>query len=104
MKQCDIYCQPSRYEGKAVTVREAQILGKPVVITNYPTSKSQVQDKVDGVITSMGIDGIVEGLKSLIQNKELRERLITNTLKKDYSNSNEIEKLYNLCKPRYFIK
>lgn len=104
MKQCDIYCQPSRYEGKAVTVREAQILGKPVVITNYPTSKSQVQDKVDGVITSMGIDGIVEGLKSLIQDKELRERLITNTLKKDYSNSDEIEKLYDLCKPRYFIK
>lgn len=27
IKACDIYVQPSRYEGKAVTVREAQILG-----------------------------------------------------------------------------
>lgn len=104
MKQCDIYCQPSRYEGKAVTVREAQILGKPVVITNYPTSKSQVQDRVDGLITSMSVDGIVDGLKSLIQDKELRERLATNTFEKDYSNSNEIEKLHTLCNPRHFIK
>jgi glycosyltransferase involved in cell wall biosynthesis len=31
---CDIYVQPSFYEGKAVAVREAQILGKPVVITD----------------------------------------------------------------------
>ena len=33
IKACDIYVQPSRYEGKAVTVREAQILGKSVAIT-----------------------------------------------------------------------
>ena len=32
---CDLYVQPSRYEGKCVTVREAQMLGKPVVITRY---------------------------------------------------------------------
>lgn len=28
MKDCDLYVQPSRYEGRAVTVTEAQILGK----------------------------------------------------------------------------
>ncbi len=39
IKACDIYVQPSRYEGKAVTVRKAQILGKPVVITRFPTPK-----------------------------------------------------------------
>lgn len=36
MRACDLYVQPSRYEGKAVTVREAQLLGKPVVITTMP--------------------------------------------------------------------
>ena len=34
IKACDIYVQPSRYEGKSVTVREAQMLCKPVVVTN----------------------------------------------------------------------
>lgn len=33
IKACDLYVQPSRYEGKAVTVTEAKILGKPILIT-----------------------------------------------------------------------
>ncbi|MFI3297917.1 MAG: glycosyltransferase, partial [bacterium] len=33
MAACDFYIQPSRYEGKSVTVREAQMLYKPVVVT-----------------------------------------------------------------------
>ena len=41
---CDIYAQPSRYEGKSVTVREAQMLCKPVAVTAYPTATSQVRD------------------------------------------------------------
>ena len=43
---CDLYVQPSRYEGKCVAVREAQMLGKPVVITRYVTSASQLEDGV----------------------------------------------------------
>lgn len=96
IKACDIYVQPSRYEGKAVTVREAQILGKPVLITNFPTANSQVYDGVDGLITPMGIDGVVNGVSKLISDNELRRRLIKNTLLNDYSNGSEIEKLYAL--------
>ncbi|WP_242241773.1 glycosyltransferase [Bacillus cereus group sp. BfR-BA-01309] len=96
IKACDIYVQPSRYEGKAVTVREAQIIGKPVLITNFSTAKSQVQDGIDGLITEMGINGIANGIKRLIEDKELREVLVENTLKGEYGNRNEINKLYAL--------
>ncbi|PFP95344.1 glycosyl transferase [Bacillus cereus] len=96
IKISDIYVQPSRYEGKAVTVREAQILGKPVLITNFPTAKSQVQDGIDGIITSMGIEGIVEGVKRLIEDKELRDGLAVRTAGIEYGNENGIEKLYTL--------
>ena len=96
IKKCDIYCQPSRYEGKAVTVREAQILGKPVVITNFLTSKSQVQDGFDGLITPMGVNGIVNGIKKLIEDNKLKERIVANTLTIDYGNTNEIESLYKI--------
>ena len=51
----DIYVQPSRYEGKAVTVGEAQILGKPVIITNYTTANSQVKKDIDGYICDLSI-------------------------------------------------
>ncbi|QWH29826.1 glycosyltransferase [Bacillus mycoides] len=96
IKACDIYVQPSRYEGKSVTVREAQIIGKPVLITNFSTANSQVQDGVDGIITEMGINGIANGIKKLIGDKELRGKLVENTLKGEYGNRNEIDKLYAL--------
>ncbi|MFH7833799.1 glycosyltransferase [Bacillus luti] len=96
IKKCDIYCQPSRYEGKAVTVREAQILGKPVVITNFPTAKSQLSHSFDGLITPMGVEGIVNGLRKPIEDTDLRNRLTINTLTVDYGNSNEIQKLYQI--------
>ncbi|ABY44571.1 glycosyltransferase [Bacillus mycoides] len=96
IKACDIYVQPSRYEGKAVTVREAQIIGKPVLITNFSTANSQVRDGVDGIVTEMGINGIANGIKKLIGDKELREKLAENTLKGEYGNRNEIDKLYAL--------
>lgn len=96
IKACDIYVQPSRYEGKAVTIREAQILGKPVVITNFPTAKSQVKDGIDGLIAPMGVEGIFEGLKKLLDNPTFRDELVNNTKSMDYGNENEVQKIYSL--------
>ena len=96
MKACDIYAQPSRYEGKAVTVREAQMLGKPVIITNFSTAKSQLENNIDGYICPLGINGVVNGIKYLIDNPEFCKKLSNNTLIKDYSNLDEIEKIYKL--------
>ena len=96
IKACDIYVQPSRYEGKCVAVREAQILNKPVIITNYASSKSQLQDGFDGVIVPMDNQGCADGIVKVIDNKDLQNQLIENTKKTDYTNSKEIEKLYKL--------
>lgn len=94
IKACDIYVQPSRYEGKSVAVREAQILGKPVIITNYATAASQLKDGIDGVIVPMDIDACADGIIKVIKDKRLQETLIENTKKTDYTNAGEIEKLY----------
>ncbi|WP_424767282.1 glycosyltransferase [Paenibacillus sp. sgz302251] len=96
MKEADLYVQPSRYEGKAVTVVEAQILAKPVIITNYSTAKSQVTNGVDGYITDLSVEGIVDGLERLYSDHELRKSLSNNCAIKDYDNGNELEKLYKL--------
>lgn len=96
MKYCDIYVQPSRYEGKAVTVREAQILNKPVVITNYATSSSQLTGGYDGVVVPLDNEGCAEGIAKVIRDKDLQRKLIENTKKNDYTNKSEIEKLYSL--------
>lgn len=96
IKACDIYIQPSRYEGKAVTVREAQILNKPVIITNFKTAKSQLKDGVDGVIVPMDNKGCADGIISVLKNKKLIETLIDNTRRFDYSNKKEIKTIYKL--------
>lgn len=98
IKACDIYVQPSRYEGKCVSVREAQMLHKPVIITNYATSSSQLIDGYDGVIVPMDNEGCADGVARVIRDKELQKKLIENTKSNDYTNMNEIEKLYSIIK------
>ena len=93
---CDLYVQPSRYEGKAVTVREAQMLGKPVVITRYATSSSQLEDGVDGVVVPMDNEGCAEGIAVLLRNPEEMARLSDCCQQRDYTNAAEIGKLYAL--------
>lgn len=96
IKACDIYLQPSRYEGKAVTVREAQILHKPVIITRFPTSSSQLVDGVDGVVVPMDNKECAKDIVEFINNKDLQSNIINNLKNKDYSNSNEVEKIYKI--------
>jgi glycosyltransferase involved in cell wall biosynthesis len=96
IKTCDLYVQPSRYEGKAVTVTEAKILGKPILITNYPTARSQVDHCVDGVICDLSTEGLTDGIKSLYYKQNLRNKLISNLKDKDFNNREELNKLYSL--------
>jgi glycosyltransferase involved in cell wall biosynthesis len=96
IKACDLYVQPSRYEGKAVTVTEAKILGKPILITNYPTAKSQVEHGIDGLICHLSIEGLSEGIEKIYYQIELRNKLIRNLSGMDFSNKQEINKLYDL--------
>lgn len=96
IKNCDIYVQPSRYEGKCVSVIEAQMLNRPVIITDFPTSDSQLDNGVDGIIVPMDIENCASGIVNVIKNGELRQKLIYNTKKRDYTNAYCINRLYQL--------
>lgn len=96
IKACDIYVQPSRYEGKSVTVREAQILYKPVITTEYPTAKSQIQDGVDGIIVPMDNEGCAKGIANAINNSELLHSITKYLTTHDYGNESEVNKIYHI--------
>lgn len=96
IKACDIYVQPSRYEGKSVTVREAQMLCKPVVVTNYPTAKSQIQDDIDGKIVPMDNEGCAQGIAEFILNTEMQKQITDYLEEHDYGNEAEVGKLYEI--------
>ena len=96
IQACDVYVQPSRYEGKCVAVREAQMLGKPVIITNYPTSASQLEDGVDGLIVPLDNEGCAAGIAAALRNPALLARLSETCRKRDYSNAEEVKKIYSI--------
>ncbi|HIF9129157.1 TPA: glycosyltransferase [Photobacterium damselae] len=96
IKSADIYLQPSRYEGKAVTVTEALILCKPVIITNYATASSQISNYHNGLICDQSIEAIADEIINLYENEELRKSLIATNKKACHSNADELNKLYNV--------
>lgn len=96
IKACDLYVQPSRYEGRCVTVQEARLLGKPVIVSDYPTAPAQVEDGVDGLILPLDNALFAEGLAKAILNKDITDTLARNIAARDYSDRSEIDKFYSL--------
>lgn len=96
IKICDVYIQPSRYEGKAVTVREAQMLHKPVIITNYATAASQLEDGVDGITVPLDNEGCAAQIAEILKSPQLLRQLSETCSKRDYSNSEVIHELERL--------
>lgn len=66
MKACDIYVQPSRYEGSPMTVLEANLLEKPVVLTSFPTAESVAGLCSRCVIVPMDNEGCAKGIYDFI--------------------------------------
>lgn len=93
MRACDIYIQPSRYEGCPVTVREAQALGKPVVATSFPTVAGVIRDGVDGVVVPADNDGCARGIVHVIQDAELQKH-ISGAFNPDSDNYKSLTILY----------
>ena len=96
MKACDIYIQPSRYEGNCVSVHEAQVLGKPVIITKYATSKNQLNEGYDGMIVPMDNEGCADAIIKILKDKELINQIENNVYNSNYDNAEEINKIYKI--------
>lgn len=96
IKACDFYVQPSRYEGKSITVREAQILHTPVVVSNYATAQSQINDGKDGIIAPFDSLSFAEGLGDFILDSSKQWFIINYLCNHEFGNEQEIEKIYNL--------
>ncbi len=96
-KACDFYIQPSRYEGNAVTVNEALILGKKVAITSYATAKSQINDGVDGVIVPLENEKCAKALAEFIADKPLQQKIESYLSTADYSKSAGIHKIIEIA-------
>lgn len=96
MKKADLLVQPSRVEGKSIVLDEAKILGKAIVVTNYPSVGDQITDRVTGLITGMEPEQIADGIELLLKDPELKARLEQNAAAEQNSSLRALEKFYQL--------
>ena len=96
IKNCDVFVQPSRFEGKSVALDEAKILARPIVVTDYPTAKDQITDGIDGIIARLEAEDLADKLYDLLTNEEKRQGLSEYLSANEYGNQTEIDKYYNL--------
>lgn len=68
---CDIYVQPSRYEGYCLTLAEARAFAKPIISTHFDGSNEQLEGGRCGMIVNFGVDSISEAIKKLVSNPSL---------------------------------
>ena len=78
MKNCDLFVLPSGWEGFPTVTVEAKILGRPVLATDVSGIREQLIHGETGWIVENSEDGIYEGLKQMLENPALRERLRSN--------------------------
>ena len=96
MYNCDIYVQPSRFEGKSIAIEEAKALGIPVVTSAFTTAFSQIdQNKTGLVADAISPEAIAEKIEMLIKDKVLYEEIKRN-LETYQSNEDEVLKLEKL--------
>lgn len=94
--QCDVYVQPSLFEGKSIAVDEAKCLCRPIVVTNFSTVHDQIRDGTNGIICEMNVKDMSDKIEMLIKNESVRKNLTENLEKEKLGNEEEILKLYEL--------
>lgn len=93
MRSCDLYVQPSYTEGYSTTICEAGMLGKAIVGTK-PSGGiyDQITNGEDGFIVDATVDGLTEGIRTLMEDKALRNQFEMNIQKKNFEGKGEIQK------------
>ncbi|MBP3568936.1 MAG: glycosyltransferase [Lachnospiraceae bacterium] len=96
MKQADIYVHATRFEGKSIAIQEAQVLGRPILVSDCSGNREQVQHGVDGLLCDMTPEAICEGIRQLLAEEDKRKNYGNMAAKRHTTEQKETEKLLSL--------
>lgn len=96
LKNCDIYIHCSKFEGKSIAVQEAQILGKPIIVSDCSGNREQVENNVDGIICEFDEKIIAENVVNLLHNDDMCRRMGKAASEKNKVENNQIQYLFDL--------
>ncbi|MBR3483845.1 MAG: glycosyltransferase [Lachnospiraceae bacterium] len=96
MKEADIYVHCSRFEGKSIAVQEAQVLGKPIIVSDCSGNREQVIPDEDGVICEFDPRSIAKSIYELIHDENKRDKISKNALVKNNGEEEALSRLLEI--------
>lgn len=98
IKSADAFVLSSLYEGLPVTVREAQILECPPLVTDFGSSHEAIQNGINGIICENSEEGLFRMIKGVIDDSSILVRLRQNLKSCPVNNDLSIIQLKKVCK------
>lgn len=95
-KNADIYVHCSKFEGKSIAVQEAQVLGKPIIVSDCSGNREQVISGVDGMICDFEPKRIAKAIYELIHDTEKRKTFSKNAFTKNDTEEEIIGRLLEI--------
>lgn len=98
MKNCDLFVLPSGWEGFPTVTVEAKVLNCPVFATDVAGIREQLRHGETGWIVENNEQAIYEGLKDLLQNPKLCEKLCNSEgMESICKNEEKYDRFKELC-------
>ena len=76
MKHCDLYVQPSRHEGDVITLVEARALCLPILSSDIPSAREQIQDGINGYVAELSAEDLADKIEYLYNNPSQRKKTV----------------------------
>lgn len=86
-----VFAHTSRSEGKSVAIAEALALGKPVVVTHYPSVGDQITNGRTGIVVDISPAALADGLERVLTDPVLKDQLSSNARLLDVSGTTTSE-------------
>ena len=98
IKNCDMFIQPSLFEGYSLSIMEAKILGTPILAT-YAAAGNQIKNGTDGFLCDTNTVSVYENILRLYKNREELENCKRALMNSDFYCINQkiiiqLEKLF----------
>lgn len=88
MKKCDLFIQPSLFEGYSLSIMEAKILGTPI-LASYAAAGNQIENGVDGFLCDANTKSVYENLLILYKTREKLENCKKTLIDFDFDSINQ---------------
>lgn len=100
VKKADCFVLTSDFEGFGIAVKEALLLGTPVISTNVTGVKEVLANGEYGILCEINTDKIEEAMREMLDHPELQRKIRDQLTNFDCENGKIIEGLRNIIEGR----